>query len=113
MKFTTSHFTSRRVTIYLATQLLFLKECPLKIAYLHYFGFSMGNQDKNWVSHALYESCRITLIRWASGGNVYPLCPGMSNISSQDIENLYVEDYSDDDFVITMMETYVKAKCGI
>lgn len=61
---------------YVCAQLIFAKKrrpisASLKTAYLHYFGFSVSKQDKKWMPHVFCESCRITLICWASGEKVY------------------------------------------
>jgi hypothetical protein len=39
--------------------------------YLHYFGFTITNQEKKWMPHVFCESCRITLIRWVSEEKVF------------------------------------------
>lgn len=42
---------------------------PLQEAYLHYFGFPVSNQDKNWVPHVICTNCRLVLSSWYSGKN--------------------------------------------
>lgn len=60
----------------LCEQLIFAKKVrPIskyfKTAYLRFFRFPVSNQDKKWVPHVTYESCRLNLIWWASEEKKY------------------------------------------
>ena len=36
----------------------------VKTAYLHYFGMSVGDQDKSWAPHICCNACSVTLREW-------------------------------------------------
>lgn len=38
-----------------------------QIAYVEYFGFAVGHQDKTWVPHVCCHSCYTKLINWRKG----------------------------------------------
>lgn len=39
----------------------------MKIAYKHYFGCKVGDQDKTWAPHICCNACNTELLRWAAG----------------------------------------------
>lgn len=43
----------------------------LKDAYLHYFGFPVGNTSKTWVPKLFCNACRTKLYKWSTGESVY------------------------------------------
>lgn len=43
----------------------------LKFAYLHYFGFAVGDTEKPWIPKLFCNTCRTKLYRWSMGENVH------------------------------------------
>lgn len=43
----------------------------LKNAYLHYFGFAVGDTEKPWVPKLFCNACRTKLYKWSMGDKIY------------------------------------------
>lgn len=57
--------------LYIFKNSLYALTESLKIAFRNYFGFSVTNQDKEWVPHVICQSCKTVLHMWSTGAKRY------------------------------------------